>query len=281
MKQIKKLFDFYIQSSIHVSLCFVAFYVVVAMYGGFLPTFTELIAVGTSTLAGYNVAKYIHLLRLPFQFHFIIKIVTVICSIVAIVAVFMMGFYAVLLFSFCTVLTGLYSLPVILGRSFRQIPVLKLITIGVSWSLLAVILPRIMEHPVTIEDSNLSLIYENWNGNFVLLAIFEYSLFVIALCIPFEIRDLKYDSPQLRTLPQLTGVKNSKFVGFALLIICALIEFVLHQEDPLQAITTLIILVITTIAIAIAGKFKTDYYSSFFVESIPILWLGIYLMLNS
>ncbi|WP_194852146.1 hypothetical protein [Nonlabens antarcticus] len=276
MSHIKRCFEFYISSSLHVSFCYVAFYTIVAFYGGFTPGYVEFIAVGTATLAGYNVAKYIHLIGNRFRFHYPIKIITVICGVVALVTVIDLGMYAVLLFGFCAVLTSLYSLPEILGRSFRQIPIIKLVTIGISWSVMAVVLPRILMDVSAYGP----VFYEKWSIGLMFWEALEYSLFVIALCIPFEIRDLKYDSPQLRTLPQLIGTTYSKWVGFVLLILCGLIEFVQYNDSPLQAIATLIALTITGFAVSRAGAFKSDYYASFFVESIPILWLGIYMLLN-
>jgi len=40
----------------------------------------------------------------------------------------------------------------------------------------------------------------------VLLIILQRVIFIIILMIPFEIRDLKYDDENLKTLPQLIGV---------------------------------------------------------------------------
>jgi hypothetical protein len=280
MTQIKSLFAFYIHSSLHVSICYVAFYIVVALYGGFSPAPLELIAVGTATLAGYNVAKYIHVLRERFLYHCAIKTVTFICCIVAVVAVLQLGINAALLFGFCAILTSLYALPEILGRSFRQIPILKLITIGMTWSVMAVVLPRVLTSAIAMENSTLFAVYENLDWNIISWEITEFSLFVMALCIPFEIRDLKYDSPKLHTLPQLIGVLYSKCIGFVLLAICVLIEFTQYPETPSQVAATLIVVSIAAIAIAYVDKFKSDYYTSFFVESITLVWLGIYVMVN-
>jgi 4-hydroxybenzoate polyprenyltransferase len=280
MTQIKSLFAFYIHSSLHVSLCYVAFYVVVALYAGFLPAPLELIAVGTATLAGYNVAKYVHLRRDRFPYHYAIKTLTFLCSIIAVFAVLQLGINAVLLFGFCAILTSLYSLPIVLNHSFRQIPILKLITIGMAWSVMAVVLPRILESSKAMEHTTLFSVYENLDWEIISWELTQFSLYVMALCIPFEIRDLKYDSPQLHTLPQLVGIRYSKYIGFVLLAICGLIELTRFQKTPSHVLATLIVVSITAMAIAYADKFKSDYYASFFVESIPLVWLGIYVLVN-
>lgn len=253
---------------------------VVMLYGGSSPVLPELIAVGTSTLAGYNVAKYIHLIRDNFPYHYAIKTLTFICSIIMIVAVLELGFNAVILFAFCAILTGLYSLPIILNRSFRQIPILKLITIGTAWSVLAVVLPKILRDSIGMDHASWLTVYENLDWSLVFWEFTKLLFYVMALCIPFEIRDLKYDSPQLHTLPQLIGTEYSKYVGFLLLAIFVLIEFTQFRETISEVVTTLTVITITAIAIACADKFKSDYYTSFLVESIPILWLGIYILLD-
>ena len=213
MMSFKRILDFYIQSSLHVSLCFIAFYMVVSYDMGFEPSTLELVAVGCSTLVGYNVAKYIHLLKENYPFSTAIKVLTAISALVAIVAVLELGIYATLLFGFCGVLTALYSLPEILGKSFRQIPVLKLITIGVSWSVMAVLLPHfIYEDGVYFSIKSAFHFSSNPDFQMLVLDLLKYILFVIALCIPFEIRDLKYDAPTLRTLPQLIGVEKTKYI---------------------------------------------------------------------
>jgi len=274
----KRLFEFYIHSSLHVSLCFVAFYTVVSLYAGFSPSWLEIIAVGTATLVGYNIAKYIHLLYEGFPFHVPIKILTICCTIIALFAVIELGPYAVLLFGFCAVLTSLYALPEILGRSFRQIPILKLITIGLSWSVMAVVLPHLVYEPHYFKSESLFHFRNTGLSPLMLWELIEYTLFVIALCIPFEIRDLKYDSPKLRTLPQLIGTRNSKYVGFAVLLLCAAIEFTQFEESAAQSVITLIVILITAAAIWWADRFTSDYYASFFVEAIPVVWLVAYVL---
>jgi len=259
----------------------VAFYSVVSLYSGFYPTTLELAAVGTATLVGYNVAKYIHLLRKKFRFHVAIKVLTFVCSIIALFAVINLGMYAVLLFIFCGVLTCLYSLPKILGRSFRQVPILKLITIGISWSIIAVLLPYLITDSFYFKFEDVFDFSLSDFPTHIWWKIVKYSLFVIALCIPFEIRDLKYDSPKLRTLPQLIGSRNSRYVGVSLLLICVLIEFTQYEENSWQSITTFGIFTISAVCIWLSKRFKTDYYASFFVESIPLVWLGLYVAFNA
>ncbi|KQC33285.1 hypothetical protein AAU57_08110 [Nonlabens sp. YIK11] len=251
-----------------------AFYAVVSAHAGFTPGWMELTAIGTATLVGYNVAKYIHLLNVKFPYHYAIKLLTFLCALVASITVIELGMRAFALFAFCTILTSLYALPELLGKSFREIPILKLITIGASWSILAVLLPYVIKTD-SMEELLIVIKNEGIYGRLI-----QYSLFVIALCIPFEIRDLKYDSPKLRTLPQLVGSQNSEIIGLMLIAICALLEYLMTPGFNIQSIITYIILGITAMAIIGSDKVKSDYYASFFVEAIPALWL-LLVLINS
>ena len=281
MKIAQRFLDFYVQSSLHVSLCYVAFYTVVSLQLGFQPLTTELAAVGSSTLVGYNLAKYVHLYRSDFPFKQVIIPLTLVCTLIGLVFVWLLGIYAVVLFSFCGLLTLFYSLPQILGKSFRQIPILKLVTIGLSWSLLAMILPHLIEEVPVVVSFNGA--YETQSRTFSSDLIWEfvkYLLFVIALCVPFEIRDLKYDADNLKTLPQLIGVKRTKYIGLALLFACGFTELYQLENSFQESITTVVVLIITALSIWLADKFKSDYYASLFVEAIPVLWLGLYVLLE-
>lgn len=277
MEPVKKVLDFYIFSSLHVTVCYLAFYVLVSLYAGFTPSIVELVAVGTATLVGYNMAKYIHIYSDSFPFHQAIKSLTVICAIIALITVGILGINAMILFAICGLLTMLYALPEILGRSFRQIPILKLVTIGISWSVMAVILPHFIHVTGYLRPEDIFNLRITKGQDFLIWQIIEYTLFVVALCIPFEIRDLKYDAPRLRTLPQLIGVKNSKITGLILLVICAGIEWMRYQGEVMEMVVTLIVLAVTSICIWFTDYFKSDYYVSFFVEAVPIFWLGLYL----
>lgn len=277
----KRVIDFYLYSSLHVSLCFVAFYTVVSLHAGFEPSILELIAVGCSTLVGYNLAKFVHLIMKPFRFKMFILILTAICAVIGFVAACLLGFYAMMLFSFCGFLTLLYSLPQILGKSFRQVPILKLITISLTWCLLAVLLPHLIIKNHYFSEQ--SVFNSQKGGDYSILNwdVIKYMCLVIALCIPFEIRDLKYDDSSLRTLPQIIGVDLSKLIGYILLIISGVIEITQYSYrnvTELQVSVMIMVLMITGWTIYFSNRLKNNYYTSLYVEAIPILWLAIYLV---
>ncbi|MGB5982409.1 MAG: hypothetical protein WBG46_09705 [Nonlabens sp.] len=97
---------------------------------------------------------------------------------------------------------------------------------------------------------------------------------VIALCIPFEIRDLKYDDEDLNTLPQMIGTQKSKWIGVLLCLICIALELVIWEKiHPSAAVINISAFVLTAILILGSSKNRSDYYASFWVEAVPIYWL--------
>ena len=90
---------------------------------------------------------------------------------------------------------------------------------------------------------------------------------------------MKYDEENLRTLPQVLGVKTSKIMGIVLCVFyLTIIVYGNSIGLPIYS-HEIIMIVVTTVAICFSDKFKSDYYASFLVEAIPLLWLGLYYLL--
>jgi hypothetical protein len=96
-------------------------------------------------------------------------------------------------------------------------------------------------------------------------------LLVIVWMLPFEIRDLQYDKISLQTVPQKIGVPNTKRLGLALLMIALVLEF-LCSPGVMHRNVFMIVFFITLVFLMRAKVNQSRYYSSFWVESIPIIW---------
>ena len=150
-------------------------------------------------------------------------------------------------------------------RTLRDIAGIKILIIGVVWSLTTVILPAIATGDFIVWD----------------LAILSLQrlLWVVVLTIPFEIRDLPYDRISLGTIPQRMGVRRAKLLGYLLLLVQVLLVFMRDQYDQE-------IIVVDIVGVCIAGLFlwratvsQSRYYASFWVEAAPIFWLASSLIL--
>ena len=117
--------------------------------------------------------------------------------------------------------------------------------------------------PLTLEG-------KSWREFSLIYGLQRY-IFVIAATLPFEIRDLKLDHPNLSTWPQRWGVKKTKILGLILLIFFIFLEALFTFSSRFEV--TAMIAIILMFFILLSKKEQPKYFSSFWVEGIPILWL--------
>jgi len=170
-------------------------------------------------------------------------------------------------------ITFLYAVPFLprkyfleKGKNLRGISGLKIYVIAFVWSLVTVGVPLINEGMTLHFDTYITAI--------------QRFIFVIVITLPFEIRDMQFDSLKLATIPQKIGIKRTKGIGFLLLLIFVLIEFLKDAISQLEITILLLIAVITGLFLYLSQIKQPKYYSSFWVEGIPILWLIIVLILT-
>lgn len=134
----------------------------------------------------------------------------------------------------------------------RKIPLFKVFYVGLTWALI-----------------NSWLILPEFNSN-----IFWISwLFITALVLPFDIRDMKSD--KVITFPRLIGVQNTKYLAYFLVFFCLILcIYSLKTEFSLAFYFTS---TITFILIYFSENKNDDSYFSFWVElcsGLPFLfWL--------
>jgi len=161
--------------------------------------------------------------------------------------------------------TFFYVIPLCKRRgvtfSFRDFPGVKIYSIALCWAGVTVFFPL------------LAVGFQLDSG--VWWLFIQRVLILIVITIPFDIRDVKKDPPSLRTLPQLIGVGKSK--GLALLLLCFFLLLSLYRGDSLSGSVDADFLVagITAFFVLFSSPKKSRYYTSFWVESIPVYWLMI------
>lgn len=263
MKGLKSIFDFYINSSIHVALAVVCLTLLTQKELTLLheQNFNWFIFFGTIT--GYNFVKYaalagLHHRKLTDRLKSI-QIFSVLCF-------FALAYFGIQFefkfWIFClplALLTLLYALPFLPHKkNLRKIPTLKIFIIAAVWAGVSVYLPVVYN-------------FTDWSLDATLLTAQRF-LLVLALIIPFEIRDFNYDASTLGTLPQLLGIKKTKIFGLLMLAGCVILEFFKTGGLNTTGVLHFIILAITAYSILRAKTDQSNYYASFFVEGIPILW---------
>ena len=258
MKFLKQILDFYIHSSLHVALA-IASLVGVTTFSLKIEQFeNNVFLVLFGTLIGYNLLKYLQPIlrgRFKIEKHKTLVFITMFSICAAAYLFFQLPFSAQILLIIIFLLVSLYPL-------IRKLGWLKIFWVAFCVTEITVHFP-LVTHQMEI-------------SSFILLA-FKRFFIVIALLIPFEIYDSKLDAPTLQTLPQRFGVSVAKKIGYVMIGLFLLFDFLNHSLGFINFSIALI----SALAIYFSSITRNHYYTSFWVESIPILWLFFYIILSN
>lgn len=146
-------------------------------------------------------------------------------------------------------------------RRLRDFNYIKIFLIAISWSWITVLL--------TAQELSLSSQFA------VYLMFVERALFVFAITIPFDIRDLAVDKfNKVKTIPAVWGVKPAKNLAYAALLLSAAL-IVLSIFTSFYALNTgialLISLAIAVLAVWGSGRYEHDYYYTGFVDGTMLI----------
>ena len=96
-------------------------------------------------------------------------------------------------------------------------------------------------------------------------------LIVVVLILPFDIRDAQYDAISLQTIPKKIGIEKTKRVGLGFMIFALLIEYGINANNIFK--NAFMIFFFVVLVFLMRSKMnQSKYYSSFWVESLPIIW---------
>lgn len=277
MKAAQQLFNFYLNSSIHVALTVCALTTLTFLEFEIKHDSTLLYFVFFATITGYNFVKYFGLAK--FHHRSLASWLKAI-QIFSFFSFIFMCYFAwqlpkkvLLTLSVFGIVTFFYAIPFLPKRFFidkhhnlRSIGGLKVYVIGLIWCGVTVFLPVLSSDYVIDHD--------------IIITAIQRFIFVILLMLPFEIRDLNFDSLKLSTIPQKIGVKNTKVIGAVMAVFIFLLEFFKDKTSENQILILGIVQVLTFLFVLLAKKNQNKYYSSFWVESIPLFWLILFLMLG-
>lgn len=94
-----------------------------------------------------------------------------------------------------------------LKLALRRLPRLKLLWIGLTWSVITALWPAVLDANSAAMES----------GNLYLVAL-ERALVIMALTLPFDLRDRNWDPPFMKTLPQQWGTRGTRIAAVVMLI---------------------------------------------------------------
>lgn len=266
MKLLKQIFDFYIDASIHVALAVLALLDVTDLLldipvDNYLNSF-----VFFGTISAYNFVKYgveaEKYILVATRYHKNIQFFSVIALVIALYSMFFLSKETLLFLVGMAALTGLYAIPVLpRTKNLRNLGGLKIFIVALVWAGTTVVLPAIAISKIILWD--------------IIIETIQRFLIVLILLVPFEIRDLVYDAPELKTLPQRFGVANTKIFGAFAVVIFYGLTFFKDTLSHLDIIAKGVLFLILGSCMLITKRNQEKYYASFWVESIPIFWWGL------
>jgi hypothetical protein len=269
MKILKSILQFYINSSIHVGLSCFALVEITQMVFHISAQNTVGYFAFWGTIVGYNFVKYEELARAKrLQLRKQLRVI----AFFTLGSFIMTGYFFFLLERITQIiaivflgLTLLYTLPFFPNKvNARNWAGVKIYIVSFCWVGTTVFLPLL----------NAGV---DFTANIGILSIQRFILIFVLILI-FEIIDLRHDNSNLRTVPQQIGVKNTKILGLALLVVfCGLEFFNIYSNFNIQFLKLkldldIAITIVITLFLAFANEKRSKYYTSFWVESIPIIW---------
>ena len=170
-------------------------------------------------------------------------------------------------------ITLFYSLPVFKRNTrlfrLREISGLKIFLIAVVWSAVTILLP-------IIESG------KNFNNGHIFLIFIERFLFIFAITIPFDIRDMESDSKAgLKTIPLIIGETKAIYVSNILLALFLILSIVHYSALNLYFILIAIFLsgIISIVFINSKRLKKFNYYHYIILDG-TLLIQGILVCLS-
>lgn len=257
MRILKRCFDFYIYSSIHTAIAIYAFVCITQITLG-LPVNENLNkAIFFGTVLGYNFLKYISVFNFKTirkRKYFDIGIVTFL----AILGLFYFFFKLNLAIQNVILKIGIL---VLIYPYLRRFALYKIFLVSFCVSIVTVYLPAFYLKSLTFD---------------FYITLIQRLLLCLSLLIPFEIKDSKTDNLNMKTIPQEFGINSAKLFGILLVIPFIVIEFLKTNFNYL----VLPIGILVSLFIHNSSIKRSKYYTSFWVESLPILWLILLVLLK-
>lgn len=266
MKWLQRVFDFYLDASIHVALAVFSLVLATGLILNFEVDNHLSFSIFFGTIACYNFVKYgveaEKYILVANRYHKNIQFVSFIALTLAMYHTWFLTFETWLGIGVIMLLTGLYAVPILpKSANLRSLGLLKIMLVGMVWAISTVVLPVIAVKKAMVWD--------------VYIETFQRFVLVLILLVPFEIRDLKYDSPELKTLPQRYGSTNSKSLGAIAVVIFFFITFLKDNVTILDVVGKGILFLGLGVTMFVTKRNQSKYFASFWVEAIPIMWLGV------
>ncbi|MFK7813056.1 MAG: hypothetical protein AB8B59_11215 [Maribacter sp.] len=270
MKWLKRIFDFYLDASIHVALAIYALLQITFQTLNIPSDYHLSFFLLFGSISCYNFVKYgveaEKYILVGNQYHKGIQFLSLIALGFSLYHGYFLSFEVWLAVTGLIFLTGLYALPVLpKAQNLRSWGGLKIFVVALVWAGATVLLP------VFSADQLIS-----WD---IGIETFQRFVLILILLIPFEIRDLAYDKAELRTLPQRFGVAKTKIFGSFATLLFFFSTFLKDDLSIKELIFKGVLFLILGSLMFVTKRNQSKYFASFWVEAIPIFWYGLVMLL--
>ncbi|MFC6267410.1 UbiA prenyltransferase family protein [Frigoriflavimonas asaccharolytica] len=153
------------------------------------------------------------------------------------------------------VILGLLYDSWFLKNYVRQIPLFKVFYVGFTWAMI-----------------NSWLIIPEFNLEIFVITL----LYITALVLPFDIRDMQSDT--VTTFPKIIGIQKTKYLAYLFCAISAVLAIQFLKID--FAIAYFVSIVFSFILIYFSNETRKDSYFSFLVETCAGLPFLIYVLMQ-
>ncbi|MEM7162927.1 MAG: UbiA family prenyltransferase [Bacteroidota bacterium] len=148
--------------------------------------------------------------------------------------------------------------------NLRSRPFLKIYLIALVWTAVCAFFPLYR---------NGSIDTSNW------LWIISVFILILAITIPFDIRDLKFDKENMRTIPQIMGVKRAKHLALFLIALSFSAFFLASQLTYISNLNFILFSILCGLNALFIWKCHPEkdpyYFGSLIDGSLLILFLSV------
>ncbi|WEK19006.1 MAG: hypothetical protein P0Y49_19715 [Candidatus Pedobacter colombiensis] len=278
-KVLLSILDFLLFSNLFIAICAVAQGLVTYHLLNVAPDKYILAIIFFGTIGVYNFSMLLSKPKKPenspyirvrwiFSHHKLIISITLISVLCLIpLGLLYLSIEAKLLMIFTAVLALGYNIPFLTLNNqkigLRNIPGVKLFLIALIWSISCVLLPVVeLEHNYQINISTAES----------LLLVAKRFLFIAAITIPFDIRDLFQDKLYaLKTIPVVLGEKKAYIFCQFLLAGYLLLLLLFRQASTSDIIALTLTLILTGWLIFKSNIKKNEYYYFFYLDGTMLL----------
>jgi 4-hydroxybenzoate polyprenyltransferase len=185
-----------------------------------------------------------------------------------VITFFYVNFHILFYLSPLLILSLAYFAPFV---KLRKNAFFKLLTLVIVWTMATAVVPILLAHLSLSEPKNY-------------LHLLIRFCFMTAICIPFDIRDLKIDkADNISTIPHLLGENLTRWLAFAFMMAydaLIILDYQLHFLPAFIFVMLLLSAVLNTILVVMSSSKRSEYFFTAGIDGTMILQGALLLLAN-